>query len=88
IDDKNAGHGPKFRALATAIGLEGKMTATVPGEALRATLAEIIESVGPWPHAELRKGEAADKPKKQGTRMLKVQCPACDYTVRTTQTWI
>lgn len=27
-------------------------------------------------------------PKKQSTRMLKVICPGCGYTVRTTQKWI
>lgn len=85
--DMDAGHGPKFRKLALAIGLEGKMTATVPGNELSMNLQSIIEVVGPYPHAQLRKGEAADKPKKQTTRMIKLVCE-CGYTVRTTRTWI
>jgi hypothetical protein len=40
-----------------------------------------------FPHAALRSGlNGAHKP--QGTRMLKVQCGSCGYTVRTTAKWI
>lgn len=86
--DVKAGHGPRFRKLAVALGLEGKMTATVPGPALRDTLSKLASVIGPYPHAELRRGEAADKPKKQSTRMIKVECPDCGYLVRTTRQWL
>jgi len=85
---QEAGHGPVFKGLATKLGLEGKMTATIPGEALATALAALCDGIGPYPHAMLRRGEAADKPKKQTTRMIKVVCPACEYTVRTTRRWL
>lgn len=91
------GHGPDFKALALAIGLEGKMKEALPGAALNVQLQGMIEAIGPYPHAELGTGQAADKPDKQTTRMLKVVCPDADcpyndmgnpYLVRTTQKWV
>jgi hypothetical protein len=79
-----AGHKGPFRKLAKAIGLEGKMTATHAGEELAAKLLALTGNLGPYPHAELSKSTTT----KQGTRMIKVQCPACDYVIRTTQKWI
>lgn len=93
------GHGADFKAIANAIGLEGPMKEALPGVTLQAKIREIVESIGPYPHAELGTGEgkAADKPDKQTTRMLKVVCPDTDcpyndagnpYLVRTTQKWV
>ena len=45
------GHGPAFGKVARAIGLEGKLTATVPGDEFRAAVAPILAEVGPFPHA-------------------------------------
>lgn len=84
----DAGHGPKFKRLATAIGLTGKMTATVPGPELIPILLDMADKIGPYPHAELREGPASDKPKKQTTRMIKCECPRCGYLVRTTRSWL
>lgn len=78
-----AGHGKAFSQLAKRIGLEGKPTATVAGPQLTARLNDIINDLGPYPHAELR---LTDR-KKQTTRLIKCSCP-CGYTVRTTRTWI
>jgi len=78
------GHGRLFAKLAKAIGLEGRMTATTEGEAFKRTVAPILEEVGPYPHAELSK---AVRP-KQGTRLLKLQCPICPYTVRIARKWL
>lgn len=75
--DVKAGHGPRFAKLALAVGLTGKMTATVAGPALIAALEPILALAGEYPHAMMRAGEAADKPKKQTTRQLKVLCPEC-----------
>lgn len=73
-----AGHGPKFRKLALGVGLAGQMTATHASPELIAELAPILEMAGPYPHARMTtEGEAADKPKKQAARMLKVSCPEC-----------
>jgi hypothetical protein len=78
------GHKGPFATLARAIGLEGKMTATTEGEALKRAVAPILEAVGPYPHAELTKTAR----KRQGTRLLKLQCPTCLYTVRITRKWL
>ena len=90
IDDCQSGHRGRFAKIAKAIGLEGSMTATVAGEALRGILAEIAETLGEYPHAIISAGaEGADGPKKQGTRMLKVECSeGSGYKVRMTRQWI
>lgn len=80
------GHTGAFRKCALAVGLEGKMTATVPGAELSRHLAALASRIGEYPHAGLDgKGR---KEKKQSTRLLKVFCPECEYTVRTTQKWL
>jgi hypothetical protein len=79
------GHKGPFKQLATAIGLEGKMTATVAGPLFKQRAAEIIEAIGPYPHGALN---AAAQRKKQSTRMIKCTCPECGYTARTTRQWL
>lgn len=78
------GHRGEFRKLATAIGLEGKMTATVAGAALKAQLEGLVAELGEYPHGAL---SLKDR-KKQTTRMLKLACQDCGYTIRTTAKWI
>jgi hypothetical protein len=80
------GHGPAFKRIALAIGLEGKMTQTNAGEKLAARLNALIGKMGDYPHSTL--DLAMSGIAKQGTRMLKVTCPGCGYTVRTTAKWI
>lgn len=77
------GHKGPFARLARALGLGGKLTATVPTPELRAELAPLLNLMGPYPHARLAGGGA----RKQPTRMLKAACPNCGYTVRLTQKW-
>lgn len=79
-----AGHGPKFRKVATALGLEGKMTATTAGDRWREWALPILEELGPLPGASLGGSAASSAPKKQTTRMLKVECPDCGFSFRTT----
>jgi SprT-like family protein len=82
----DAGHGSAFKRVALRLGLTGRMTATVPTDALRQRLGDLIEHIGePYPHAELRPGEDE---RKQSTRLLKLSCPGCGYVIRTTQKWI
>lgn len=81
VEEKHAG---QFRRVAKAIGLEGKMTATHAGELLAAEIARIVNSLGAYPHASV---DAKYKLKKQNTRMLKAECPACGYTIRITKVW-
>ncbi len=81
------GHGADFAKVARALGLTGRMRATVAGERLRAELAAIVSELGPYPHATLTPGQDE---RKQSTRLLKVQCPdeGCGYTVRVTAKWL
>ena len=73
------GHKAPFKRLALKVGLEGKMTSTHAGEALREKLAELAEELGTYPHAKIIPGEGT---KKQSTRMLKIVCPECDNVAR------
>jgi hypothetical protein len=92
-----AKHGKLFREAALRIGLEGQMRHAMPGPVLRERLNALAASLGPFPHARLNFDRmtlaglvASDRPKKQGTRMLKAECPApgCGYTVRVAARWI
>ncbi len=48
-----AGHGKAFKRCALAVGLTGKMTATIASEDLKSKLDSWIESFGKYPHREL-----------------------------------
>lgn len=82
-----AGHGPIFKKVANAIGLEGPMKSTRPGDAFKRTVRPILAAVGPLPHASLDWLRSSGPP-KQSTRLLKAKCPHCGYTVRITRKWI
>lgn len=90
IDDCQSGHRGRFAKIAKALGLTGKMTATVAGDALKAELEKIADDLGPYPHAALvNPGQGADGPKKQTTRMLKVECgESSGYKARMTKAWL
>ena len=79
------GHKGPFVTMIRACGLEGKPTATVAGLKLAARLNGLIETLGPYPHSALN---LKDGKRPQGTRMLKITCPSCDWTARATQTRI
>lgn len=78
------GHKKDFKAIATAVGLEGKMTATVAGAELKAKLEKIADKLEEYPHSQI---DVSTKP-KQSTRLLKAWCPECGYTVRVTRKWL
>lgn len=87
------GHKAPFKRAAKALGLEGKATHTTAGPELTKRLNAIANELGPYPHAALTPGAAGaagttSGKKKQSTRMIKVECSCCGYTVRTTQTWL
>lgn len=85
-DDCESGHRGTFRQRATAVGLRGKMTATHAGEDLTADLQNIAEALGPYPHGKI---DIEYSPvKKQGTRMIRLECPECGYLARTTRKWL
>lgn len=84
-DDCQSGHKGPFTKLCRALGLEGKPTATVAGPELAEKLEAIAAELGDYPHAAL---SSSSPTKKQGTRMIKVECPEDGYTIRTTEKWL
>jgi hypothetical protein len=83
----DAVHKGEFRQVALAIGLEGKMTATVAGSELCEKLAAIARQLGPYPHGSLLL--RAKKPGKSTCRFVKVEAvKCCGYIVRTTRKWL
>jgi hypothetical protein len=83
-----AGHGPAFRKVALAIGLEGKMKSTVAGPRFLEAVAPILTEAGAMPHARLDWSGLSNKPKKQKARLVKCECSECGYIVRTAAKWI
>jgi hypothetical protein len=79
-------HNKVFGKCARAVGLEGKLTATVASTGLLDVIKGWMKSLGPYPHAKLNpvKGPV----KKQTTRLIKCECKKCGYIARTTQKWI
>jgi hypothetical protein len=86
----DAGHGKEYGAVARALGLTGPLTDTTPSAELAATLRAVADELGPYPHAQLAPGAdgGIGGPKKQGTRMLKIECDSCGMVARTTQKWL
>lgn len=92
------GHGAPFVAAAKAVGFAAPFTQLNPTDALWVWADKIIAALPGYPHARIVDGVAEGAPKKQGTRMLKVECrqeiegeagvEACGYTVRMTRKWI
>jgi len=87
VDDNKSGHAGAFAKLAKALGLSGKMTATVAGDELKGKLEAIAEELGEYPHAAIVPSLSGVK--KQTTRMLKVECGSgSGYVVRMTRKWL
>lgn len=83
----DCGHRGRFATIARAIGLTGKMTATVAGEELAERLGAIADDLGDYPHGAIV--NPLDGVKKQTTRMLKIECAeGSGYIVRTTRKWL
>lgn len=79
-----AGHKKPFKLVATAIGLEGKMTSTKPGPIMLKFISEFEAVNGPYPAGALTRSMI----KKKKTYLIKCECPDCGYVVRTTQQWL
>lgn len=82
---RQAGHGAPFARLAKRLGLRSPWTATVAGPEHTARLNGLAAGLGGYPHGALRAGTHR---RKEGTRLLKVACPRCGYTVRVTRKWL
>jgi hypothetical protein len=78
------GHRGPFRKVAMATGLEGKMTATVPGETLKLKLELLRRKLGDYPHTALKPVQRG----LVGSRMLKVECHECGCVARMTRKWL
>jgi hypothetical protein len=83
-DDCKSGHKAPFKRVALAVGLTGKMKSTVAGPELRAWIDATIAVLPALDHGAL----SLEGRTKQATRMLKLECRDCGYTVRTTAKWI
>lgn len=81
------GHGRAFKRVALAIGLEGKMRATIAGPGF-AWIEPLLLAVGAFPHAPLNFNGLKSGPKTQKGRMLKAKCEECGYVVRVTRLWL
>jgi hypothetical protein len=79
VDDCVSKHGKAFKALASAVGLEGRATSCSPGARLTAELAIVASLLGPYPHAALVLGGKA--PKKPG-KDVKFECAKCDFVFK------
>jgi hypothetical protein len=77
------GHMGRFPSLVKSLWLEGKPSSTVIGNDFRTNFADLVASLGDYPHDELT---VPPKAKVQSTRMLKASC-SCGYTIRLTKTW-
>ncbi len=81
-------HGPKFAKVAKALGLVGKMTATVAGPLFIEKIEPMLIAVGELPHGRLNTGGLSTRAPKQTPRWLKATCPECGYIVRVSKKWL
>lgn len=77
------GHGPKFKKLARAIGLEGPVKSTVAGPDLSVCLRDIATKLGPYPHGALVHIGSVKSAKRTTVKLL---CK-CGYLLRTSKKW-
>jgi len=81
-----AGHRKPFIEIMRAVGMVKPWTGSRANEELAAKLAVIQEKLGPYPHAKL--GLKKRKSGQKGSRLIKVQCPKCEYIARVTRKWL
>lgn len=79
-----AKHGPQFKRVATALGLTGKMTATIAGPDFHKWAKPVLKEIGKFPAAPMN-DSAVTVEKKQTTRMIKCECDTCGIIFRTTR---
>ena len=72
------GHRGDFARVARGIDLIGPLTSTTAGAWLSNELGDIAQILGAYPHAKIDPNSR----KKQGTRLLKLQCSGCGWTAR------
>jgi len=77
-----AKHGPEFRRLATALGLEGRMTATTEGARFRTIWGDLLAKLGPLPAGRYVHGHAVDFRVQKTPRMTNMACPQCGFVAK------
>jgi hypothetical protein len=89
-----SGHGPAFKAKMQGLHLTGPATATSLTHEGRIAMSHLcyftaLGGLGdpPWGKLRFDTSLVSDRPKTQGTRMLKASCPCCGYTIRLTRKW-
>lgn len=78
-------HGRTFSKVVRELGLVGKPTATTVGPELKEVIETQFLATHPYCAGHIDLGIGF---KKQTTRLIKVACPHCGYTARTTRKWI
>ena len=77
-ENRNTGHGARFRQLALASGLAMPMRSTPATPELLKQFKKMARKLGKLHHDELD----LTTQKKQGTRLLKFGCTSCQFTAR------
>lgn len=79
------GHKRPFADLMLALGLEGKATATVAGDAFKTEMADLLEELGPFPHGKLL---PLARDLREKVKIFKCTCPRCGYVARVIRRWL
>lgn len=82
VDDCKSMHGKGFKAIAEAVGLEGKMRMAAAGPALRQQLTFMAEALGPYPHRKLK---ATGGGKKRSKSTHRWRCDSCECVFQLTK---
>ena len=88
VDNCQSGHRGDYMRMARQLGMTAPWKTTTLGDELRERLVVLAEELGPFPNGAMQLEAAAAAGAKQTTRMLKIQCPDCEYTARTTAKWL
>ena len=80
-----AGHGKKYLHVCNNVGLlKGKATQAMPGEAMEAELAKIMDRLGAYPHQRMQLIAKAPKPASS----FRVKCVECGCAFSMSIKWI
>lgn len=83
---ENVGHKRPFIKYCKTIGFDfEKAEYASSGEEFARLMQPILARLGKYPHSRMRTGSLAGGKKKQGTRMLLIECPVCGAKLRTTK---
>jgi hypothetical protein len=84
----DAAHGHAFQTAARKIGFEKPFTQSVATDDFWSWADDLLAQLGEYPHGRLNAHKHVGAKKKQTTRLLKMTCSDCGYTVRVTAKWV